>query len=258
MLHSAKKMHGFTIVASDGKVGSVDDLYFDDAQWTVRYLVVDTGGWLAGRQVLLSPRSAGALDWEQRELAVRLARQQIEDSPGVDTRQPVSRQHEAELFRHYGYPDYWNGPYLWGYTMLPALLDQVPPESGGQRQTDAEEAESARQAVDSHLRSCRAVIGYHLRTADRQSIGHVEDFLFDESDWSIQLLLVDTRNWWPGKHVLVSPQRVEEVDWAMKEVLVTVTREELEASPEYDSLTPPGEGRPHDLYRHPGRPLDLS
>jgi hypothetical protein len=145
--------------------------------------------------------------------------------------------------------------------MLPALLDRVPPESAevgaGQREAQAEQQESARQAGDSHLRSSREVIGYHLRTADRQSIGHVEDFLFDERDWSIQLLLIDTRNWWPGKHVLVSPKRVEEVDWAVKEVLVKVTHEELEASPEYDSLAPPGEGRPHDLYRHPGRPLDL-
>jgi len=253
MLHSAKDAHGVEIDASDGKVGSIDDLYFDDAKWTIRYLVVDTGGWLTGRKLLLTPPSVGAADWPRRQLSVRLSRQQIEDSPPIDTAKPVSRQHESDLYRHYGYPEYWNGPYLWGYTMLPALLEQEPMELPDRREV---REQMEQQGNDSHLRSCRAVRGYHIHTADGDSVGHVEDFLFDERDWTIQLMLVDTRNWWPGRHVLVSPQRIERVDWAARQVFVKVTRAELEASPEYDSLKPPGQGGPHDLYRTPGRPLN--
>jgi len=257
MLHGAKKMHGFTVEASDGKVGAVDDLYFDDARWTVRHLAVDAGGWLTGRKVLLSPISVGATDWEHKRLAVRLERRQIENSPGLETHKPVSRQHEADLFRHYGYPEYWSGPYLWGYTMLPALLEQAPMEAPRRR---ALREQMENEGADSHLRSCREVVGYRIHTADGDSIGHVEDFLFDERDWSIQLMLVDTRNWWPGKHVLVTPRRIDHVDWSGNAVFVKVTRDELEHSPEYDAMHPPAtepDGAPHDLYRHIDRPLDL-
>ena len=59
MLRSIKQLHGAKLGASDGEIGHVKDFYFDDQNWAVRYVVADTGSWLPGRQVLISPmRSA--------------------------------------------------------------------------------------------------------------------------------------------------------------------------------------------------------
>src|SRR5579863_10337071 len=123
MLKNAKDLHGFTIRATDGEIGTVDQFYFDDETWAIRYLTVDTGGWLAGRMVLISPISIlGQPDWPAKRLDVSLTRKQVENSPGVDTHQPVSRQHEIEYLGYYGYPFYWGGANLWGPEPYPASV----------------------------------------------------------------------------------------------------------------------------------------
>ena len=68
-------------------------------------------------------------------------------------------------------------------------------------------ADSRRNDDDPHLRSIEAVTGYHIHASDGE-IGHVEDFLIEDADWSIRYLVVDTKNWWPGKKVLISPRSV--------------------------------------------------
>jgi uncharacterized protein YrrD len=244
MLHSAKDLKGFSILGTDGDVGRVADVYFDDERWVVRYIVVDTGGWLGGRKVLLSPMSFRHADWTKGTLMVNLTREQIENSPDIDTHQPVSRQQESELFRHYGFPYYWAGPYAWGLAAYPGLTEGQMLEAAER----AEAREQTEQSQDRHLRSSAEVTGYGIHAVD-DTLGHVEDLLFDEEDWSIQLIVVDPRNWWPGKHVLVSPQRIREVRWEDKSVAVSLSREEIENSPEYDPENPPL-SRPHDLYRH--------
>lgn len=228
MMHGVKSLQGFGIAATDGEIGTVDDVYFDDDKWTIRHLIVDTGGWLTGRRVLLSPHAVTRVDWSYRIVHVNVTRQQVEDSADVDTDEPVSRQEESALHDHYGYPYYWTGPMLWGYASLPMIM---PPPA---EDSVAEEVEQrVEEERDHHLRSSDAVIGYHIHATDGD-LGHVEDFLFDEDDWSIRMMLVATRNWWPGKHVLISPSRIEHVDWNAKTVTVGITREEIEQSPEYD------------------------
>ena len=122
MLRNSAHLKGFTIRATDGELGTVDQFYFDDETWAIRYLVVETGGWLGGRQVLISPISVVHADWEAERLDVALTKKQVENSPNIDTHQPVSRQHEAEYYGYYGYPYYWGGPYLWGPAFYPAGL----------------------------------------------------------------------------------------------------------------------------------------
>lgn len=231
MLHSAKKLDGMKVVAVNGEVGRVIDFYFDDEKWVIRHLVVDAGGWLTGRKVLLSPISVSGADWPDGRLRVNLSREQIENSPGIDTHKPVSRQHESDLYEHYGYPDYWSGPYLWGYAVLPTLLENRPMEDPERR---ARRERMERQGNEIHLRSFREVVGYHMHARD-DTLGHLEDLLYDERDWSIRLTVVDPRNWWPGKHVLLSPEHIESVSWEDKEVFVKLTRAQIDSSPEYDS-----------------------
>ncbi|OGB26659.1 MAG: hypothetical protein A3I66_03705 [Burkholderiales bacterium RIFCSPLOWO2_02_FULL_57_36] len=252
MLQSARKLKGFAIAATDGDIGKVTDIYFDDQKWAIRYFVVDTGGWLTGRKVLISPISIQEVDWERHSVRVALTRQQIKASPGIDTEQPVSRQQEAEFYRHYDYPLYWTGPLLWGFGAFPPLGDLL--HRGGAPAEDMGD-ETDLDHEDSHLRSSNEVIGYDIRETN-DLIGHVEDFLFDSRDWSIRFMIVNTRQWWPGKHVMISPQLIQEVNWPSRQVVVNVTREAVENSLEYDPAHPPAEDDSADLYRRFDKPPD--
>lgn len=251
MLHSAGSLMSFTVHGTDGEVGSVDDVYFDDDRWVVRYVVVDTGGWLSGRKVLLSPLSFHRLDWDARTLTVDLTRDRIRSSPGIETHKPVSRQQESELFRHYDYPYYWAGPYAWGFSVSPVALD---PANLDNRER-AEARDQVESSEDRHLRSCREVKGYAIHARD-DTLGHLEDLLFDEADWSIRMVVIDPRDWWPGKHVLVAPERIVSVDWADKSVTVDMRRAEVESSQAYDPENPPPSPPPaarRETGAHPGR-----
>jgi uncharacterized protein YrrD len=231
MLRSVKSIEKFAVHADDGRIGAVADLFFDDERWVVRYVVVDTGGWLTGRQVLLSPISFSQADWDGKALHARLSRERIESSPGIESHQPVSRRQEAALYRHYGYPYYWGGPYTWGHALLPNLMEQQVFEDPQRVEIRKDMEEAGKE--DRHLRSCNEVAGYTIAASDGD-LGHVVDFLMDEEDWSIQYLVIDPRNYWPGKHVLVPAARIEHVLWAEQEVAVDLRREEVERSPEYD------------------------
>lgn len=197
MLRSASHLHGFTLRAIDGEIGKVDHFYFDDETWVIRYLVVGTGGWLGGWLVLISPFAVGQTDWEAKQLEVVLTKKQVAGSPEIDTHKPVSRQLEAHLLGYYGYPFYWRGPYLWGSMFDPAGL---PIQTSAVAGTSASTAET--ESADSHLRSTKEVNGYHIDATDGE-IGHVKDFIIDDHTWAIQYLEVNTRNWWPGKKVLM-------------------------------------------------------
>ena len=244
MLRPVSELKGWSIGATDGAIGQVDDFYFDDQRWTVRYLVVDTSGWLAGRRVLVSPWALRAVNTEDETIAVNLTRAQVENSPGVDTQQPIDRRYEAEYSRYYGYPYYWSGPYTWGLEPFPLLAPPAPAAPG---------LEHAEPEGDPHLRSTTAVTGYYIQATDGD-IGHVEDFLVEDQTWTIRYAIIDTRNWWPGKKVLVSPEWITRVDWHASTVHVDLTCESIKNGPEYDPSRPlerDDEGRLYDAYRRP-------
>jgi hypothetical protein len=110
----------------------------------------------------------------------------------------------------------------------------VPPPGSPPRQNRTAEEVAARQRAgrDEHLRSARAVSGYGIRATDGE-LGHVEDFLIDESDWAIRSLIVDPRSWWPGPHVLIGTDWIREVSWEDRTVEVDVTRETVRNAPAY-------------------------
>jgi uncharacterized protein YrrD len=250
MLHSIKKLEGIRILTADEEVGSVEEVYFDDEQWVVRYLIVDTGGWLGGRRVLISPYAVQSMDWPRRTLFVNLTRQQVEGSPGIDTQKPVSRQQEAAYHRYYGYPQYWQSGTFWAWGAMPVISPpdpQIREEEEWRRRADASSA-----GADAHLRSSKVVLGYRIEASD-DSIGHVADFLFEEETWAIRYLIVDTRNWLHGKHVLVSPQWIREVSWIDHTCNLELTRRQIEQSPEYDPVHMPSPEYESLLHRHYGR-----
>jgi len=241
MLRNASAINGYAIAASDGRLGTVSDFLFDDASWLVRWLVVDTGNWLSGRKVLLPPLVLGHPDPQEHQFPVRLSKQQVKDSPEIDSERPVSRQMEADLYDYYGWSPYWGtGFYAGGYGFMPGYGYMggagMPSPSAEVLRRAKHIANARRENDDPHLRSVKAVTGYHIDASDGE-IGHVEDFLMDDTDWSIHYLIVDTKNWWPGKKVLISPRSAREIDWNEKLVHLDVDRQKVKASPEYDPST---------------------
>jgi hypothetical protein len=243
-----KHLKDFAIRATDGELGTIEDLYFDDETWAIHYLIVDTGGWLGGRRVLISPISVVHTDWEAKRLDVALTKRQVEHSPEIDTHKPVSRQHEAGYVGYYGYPYYWGGPYLWGAAAYPAGLATPPTAS-----TEAMAARIRRESTDSHLRSGEAVTGYNIEAADGE-IGHVDGFVVDDEAWAIRYMEVATRNWWPGKKILLSPAWIERVSWTDSKVYVGLSREAIKDAPEYVESRPITREYENRLYFHYGRP----
>jgi hypothetical protein len=242
MLQNASATNGYAIAASDGRLGTVSDFLFDDASWLVRWLVVDTGNWLSGRKVPLPPSVLGHPDQATREFPVRLTMQQVKDSPDIDTERPVSRQTETQIYDYYGWRPYWGDygywvggyGYLGGYGFGGGAMEPLPLPGSMRRAEDIAAATDSDD--DPHLRSIAAVAGYNIH-ADDGEIGHVEDFLLEDADWSIHYLVVDTKNWWPGKRVLVSPRSVRDIDWTDSLVNLSVDRQRVKNSPAYTSST---------------------
>ena len=256
MLRSANELKGYTIEATDGDIGEVVQFYFDDEKWTIRYLVADTGGWLMGRRVLISPAALGRVDWNARKLHVNMNKERVENSPGIDTDRPVSRQHETAYYNYYGYPYYWSGPYVWGPVPYPAYPPAVSPTSaaaaGDATSVDREVVQAEQQQEDVHLRSTHEVTNYYIEATDGD-IGHVEDFLIEDETWSVRYIVVDTRNWWPGKKVLISPEWIRSVNWSDSRVHVAVPRDKIENAPEYDSSSPLTRDYEARLHKHYGQ-----
>jgi uncharacterized protein YrrD len=227
MLRSVQEMFGYRIVATDGELGRAYNFYFDDTLWCVRYLVVETGEWLNSRRVLISPVALGQPDWNYRRFPVNLARQQVQDSPGVDADMPVSRQQEIAMNSYYGWPAYWS---------FPAEPGALAPGSAG----------------DPNLRSVREVIGYRIHAADGE-IGHVDDFIVDDHGWALRYIAIETTNWLPGKKVLLAPEWIERVSWAESAIVVDLSREAIATSPEYGPSLWVSRLLEIEVYRHYGR-----
>jgi hypothetical protein len=226
MLRSIKQLYGDKLGALDGEIGQVKDFYFDDENWAVRYVVADTGSWLAGRLVLLSPHSFGRLPLSKEILRVNLTRNQIENSPSIGTHLPVSRQYEEEYHKHYGWPYYWQGDALWGMSDVPVMelpSMPLPSEPGAQNGTPSKNA-------DAHLRSAHAVSGYQIRAIDG-AMGHICDFMIDSRTWAICELIIKIGHRFSGKEVQIPTSKVSRISYDESTVFVNLTSDAVEKSP---------------------------
>lgn len=221
MLHVIKDLERLKINAKDGDVGYVYDFYFDDTTWITRYIVADTGNWLTGRSVLLSPNAVDKSDFNEKALSVNLKKEQIENSPSISEDEPVSLQHEKLLTDYYGWPAYW--------TLDPALQSMVAMKQ--------DEYEKEGTQGDPHLRSIREVRSYDVEVLEGD-IGVVDSFIVDDSNWNIKYLVVDTRKWlhWlpGGKFVLISPEWIDKVDYQRSKIFLSVDKKTIEDIPEYE------------------------
>jgi hypothetical protein len=218
MVRIIKQLCEDKLGASDGEIGRVKDFYFDDLNWVVRYLVADTGSWLSGRQVLISPHAFGRLVRTGKLLRVNLTRKQIEDSPSIELHRPVSRQYEEAYYRYYGWPYYWQGNGLWGMGGFPIL--ELPPKPLSGEPAPASRPEPA--SGDAHLRSTKAVKGYHIQASDG-TLGHVSDFLMDSQSWAIRQLVIKTGHRFSGKELQIPTSMVERISYDESTVFVKLT-----------------------------------
>jgi hypothetical protein len=258
MLRSMKDLENYSILATDGEIGQLKDFYFDDGAWVVRYLIVDTGSWLSSRKVLISPISVRHADWQERSLPLSITKEQVRNSPNIDTDKPVSRQNEEQYMGYYGYPYYWGGVGMWGEGLYPyAMTPGYAGEDWKERQREIEAGlrfERARHRNDDpHLRSCEAVTGYHLHAVDGE-IGHIAGYLIDDESWGIRYIIIDTSNWWLGHKILIAPEWITGVHWANQTVSVNLERELIKAAPAYDPNMDWNREMERSLYQHYGRP----
>ena len=245
MLRSLKSLINYVLKAEDGEIGRCTDFLFDDEKWVTRYIVADTGKWLPGRKVLISPISLGEPDWSSRRFPVKMTRDEVESSPPLDADAPVSRKYEKMLFDHYGWSYYWMGADLWGGLPYPPPVAVPPPERA--KPMRKEELEKI------HLRSLNEVKGYDIEALDGE-IGHAEDFIVDDTSWVFRYMVVDTRKWLPGRKVLVSPEWIDTIIWAENHVKVDLTVNEVKESPKYDPSRPVNREYEVVLYDYYGRP----
>ncbi len=232
MLWNASSLIGFTIEASDGRIGAVHDLLFDDIDWIIRWLVVDTGDNAVEHKVLLPVSALGTPDASLRQFPVNLTTQQVRDSPDVEMDLPVSRQIEEALYNFYGWAPYWQqcGSLISNSIIKPFV---IPLQVSEQDSTDLENTSAALPDGDPNLRSVAVVMQYNIHATDG-NIGHIDDFLVQDDNWIIRYIVVDTQNWWPGEKVLISPRAMREINWEEKIFHLNVNRRKVKDSPLYD------------------------
>ncbi len=244
MFKFASGFQGYALEASDGEIGTVADFLFDDRTWAARWLVVDTGKWLTSRKVLLHPAAIGDADNERRELSVKLTRAQVQASPELSEHEPVSMQLERHLYDYYGWRPmaiesaFGANPIASKYSAPPLFVFSPPAENVA----DPDDC-------DPHLRSIDSITGYHVEGHDG-AIGKVEDLLIDDASWSFPYLVVDTGNWWSGKHVLISRHAVREISWADRQIRIEVSRHQVKASPPWTALGDVDPDYEKDLHHH--------
>jgi len=204
MFWTASRLGDFELQATDGPIGAIRDCLVDDRAWKVRWFVVDTGTWLPGRRVLIAPERVEASEGDPPGLGLAITRAEVKASPPYDDEAPVSREYEEALAGHYGWQSYWTG------------LGHAAPAEG-----------------QPGLLSADDMLGYHIEAEDGR-IGHVDELLIDPDGWILRYVVVDTRDWWPGKLVLLVPPALTGIDAESRTVRVGLSREQIRSGPAFD------------------------
>jgi uncharacterized protein YrrD len=196
MLHNLETLTGSSVIATDGEMGSVRNFLFDGQSWTIRYLVVDVGSWLARRDVVVAITAVEQPDWVKKTFHVQLTKEQVRNSPDVDTEKPVSRQQEIAMKEYYGWPVFWLDTEFFPLSVTSA---------GREYPVHTEE--------DSHLRSAWDMAGYQVWATDCE-VGRLEGFIVDDASWHLGYLDVKAGDWLHSRSVLVPTRWVISVSWA--------------------------------------------
>lgn len=243
-------MVGYAIRATDGDLGKVDEFYFDDESWTIRYMVVKTGNWLSGRKVLISIAALGKPDWKSRTFSVSLTRDQVKNSPDIDTQKPVYRQHEKRLHEYYEWPLYWQGGYGANYVGTYGGIVGATPGPIPVIEEPVERLTTTSESLENpHLRSTKHLSGYLIFATDGK-IGHVEDFIIDDENWALRFIVVNTNIWLRGRKILLSLQWINRVEWGDSNLYFSLSMDAIRNSPEFDHTKSVTKDYVNKLHEH--------
>ena len=251
MLQLISPLKGFPIEATDGRMGTVIDFLFDDRSWKVRWLVVECGNWMKERRVLIHPSALTYSGFKDDRFEVKLTMAQVEGGPTLWEHQPVSQQMQTRFYDYYGWESAWGGAYVgWAPGAMASPISEAPflgaqPSSNSRAETEAVEG------GDPNLRSVVEVIGYHIHARDGD-IGHVENFMLDKDDWRLGYLVVDTKNWLPGRRVMIAVEAVTSVEWTDRHIRLDITRDQVRTSPLWNPLASFSELEKTHLDKHYG------
>lgn len=218
MERNINSLLNYNIQATDGVIGEVKEFYFNDKTWHIRYLIIKTGGWMFGREVLISPVALIKEKWQNDVFPVNLTKKQISSSPDIDTDKPVARPREIELYDHYQWESYWGSGFYGGGSLgvsmpFPVIDRKVQIEA---------DKNDKRVDDDNHLRSTAIITGYHIQATDGE-IGHVNDFIMDDKTWEIKFIVVDTHNWFGGKKVIIPVGLIKKIEWTDSKVFLDMS-----------------------------------
>jgi len=242
MFNHLKTLQGYKLEAIDGSIGKVDEFYFDEQFWTIRYLVVNTGNWLSDRQLLISPHAIGEISPSDHQISVKLTKKQIVDSPYLPSGQMVSKEFERQYYEYFGWPVYWNGPFMWG---ADPYLNKAHPVWDPDRSPDEWEP---------RLCSTHDISRYTVHSIEEE-IGSIRDFLISDTTWTIRYLVVDSQRRLHGNYVLISPQWIASSERLQSKYIVDISSEQIASSPEYFDdlqLTRSDEGALYEHYNRRG------
>jgi len=231
MLRSARNLLGHRISVKDGDIGRCVDLLVDESKWSARYLVVEAGAWLSGRRLFISPLALSKAEWTSRRMVLDTSRGQVETAPFLENDALFTRDHELDLFRHYG----------WSVGGLEPISEAAP------------RADLSRPPpLGPALRSVNEMLSYGLE-AEGGPAGHVDDLIVDDDTWLLPYVVAESQSWLTGRKVLVPTDQILGVDWDDRSVEVAVPIAAIEEAPEYDPSAPVYDTR---VLRALASPLD--
>ncbi len=251
VLHSLKNLSGYSIIVAEGELGKVEQFYFDDEKWAVRYIVVNLGSWPTREKVLVSPIVVQEIDTANRKIVTKLTRDQLIQSPDIEMDLPISRQMEMQYLDYYKWPYYWTGAGIWGTDATLQGGFSIPP-SFEHPEFDMGTMPTNVDKSDSHLRSTKEVFGYRVDAIDAE-FGKLRDFIVDLSNWSVRYLVIDLRKWLPSKTVLISREWVESFSFRQRKIRVSSSQKEIQGSPGYNPDVPLSREYEDLLHEHYGR-----
>ncbi len=227
MLYTLNDLEQYTVNAADGYVGKIKDFYFDDRTWKLRYLVVETGIWLKNRKVLLPASAVKLVNKDDKQLSLDMSMYHVKNGPSIERDLSLKPQSEIDYLSYYGYSFYRGATEAHGFDKdAEAKLAEIFASVDAVRRTYG----------DRHLRSCKEMINYDIEGSDSQ-VGYLQSMLFDEKDWSVRYLMLNTSNWWLGHQVLLEPQSIRDVSWGDARIYVNMLRQEIQSTPIFDADT---------------------
>ncbi len=222
MLRTARTLKNYKLECIDGELGKAKEFHFDTQCWIVRYLIAETGSWLAGRKILISPHAMDSIRREDQHIFIDLNKNQIKDAPLLYNNHPISREFEEENCRYYDWPIYWHSQ----------SFGEQQPRLRNRNYDQWNECKHDNIVCDIRLRSTLEINDFHIQTLDND-IGHIEDFIIDDAAWVIRYLIVSIRSGWPEYRVLIPPQWINRISDTEGKVFVSFNRESFDQMQEY-------------------------